>query len=109
MSTKEPKDAAVAAATGTAEDVPDMSLLSITNGENERGIPIVKFLDNMGAFAESFTLQALAELLIGAYTKLHSKLKAYDISLTQKWSYLFVSVCMCHCLLDIIFKCALIF
>jgi hypothetical protein len=84
MSTEEPKDAVVAAAMGTAEDVPDMSLLSITDGENERGIPIVKFIDDVGAFAESFTPPASAELLIGAYTELHSKFKTYEISLTQK-------------------------
>ena len=66
------------------ENIPDMSLLSITDGENERGIPVVKFIDDVGAFAESFTPPASAELLIGAYTELHSKFKTYEISLTQK-------------------------
>ena len=66
------------------EAIPDMSLLSITDGENERGIPVVKFIDDVGAFTESFTPPASAELLIGAYTELHSKFKTYEISLTQK-------------------------
>ena len=78
---------APAAAAATEENIPDMSLLSITDGENERGIPIVKFIDNVGEFAESFTPPASAELLIGAYTELHSKFKTYEISLTQKREY----------------------
>lgn len=69
---------------GDEEAIPDMSLLSITDGENERGIPVVKFIDDVGAFTESFTPPASAELLIGAYTELHSKFKTYEISLTQK-------------------------
>ena len=88
MSEQETKDTgAVTAAAGKPkgeEDIPDMSLLSITDGENERGIAVVKFIDDVGAFAESFTPTATAELLIGAYTELHSKFKTYEISLTQK-------------------------
>ena len=88
MSEQESKDAA-AADSGAADkqeepEIPDMSLLSITDGENVRGIPVVKFIDDVGAFAESFTPPASAELLIGAYTELHSKFKTYEISLTQK-------------------------
>jgi hypothetical protein len=97
MSTEEEtKDAAVVAT--TADDIPDMSLLSITDGENERGIPVVKFIDDVGAFADSFTPPASAELLIGAYTELHSKFKTYEISLTQKRE-LFGGVCECDVLL----------
>jgi len=70
-----------------SEKIPDMSLLSITDGENERGIPVVKFIDDVGAFAESFTPAASAELLIGAYTELHSKFKTYEISLSQKRTF----------------------
>jgi hypothetical protein len=96
MSTEEEtKDAAVA--TAQADDIPDMSLLSITDGENERGIPVVKFIDDVGAFVESFTPPASAELLIGAYTELHSKFKTYEISLTQKRE-LFGGVCGCDVL-----------
>lgn len=75
---------AKAPAAAAEENIPDMSLLSITDGENERGIPVVKFIDDVGAFADSFTPPASAELLIGAYTELHSKFKTYEISLTQK-------------------------
>lgn len=77
-------------------NIPDMSLLSITDGENERGIPVVKFIDDVGAFTESFTPPASAELLIGAYTELHSKFKTYEISLTQKRTLLLIIVC-CAC------------
>jgi len=86
MSEEEAKDTGAIAAGSAAkeEDIPDMSLLSITDGENERGIPLVKFIDDVGAFADSFTPPASAELLIGAYTELHSKFKTYEISLTQK-------------------------
>ena len=62
----------------------DMSLLSITDGENERGIPFVKFIDDVEAFANTFNPPATAELLIGAYSELHSKFKTFETSLTQK-------------------------
>jgi hypothetical protein len=64
---------------------PDMSLLDITEGENERKIPIAKFIDDVGAFCSSFTpVPASAELLIGAYTELHAKYKSFEVSLTNK-------------------------
>ena len=81
---------------GEEETIPDMSLLSITDGENERGIPVVKFIDDVGAFTQSFTPPASAELLIGAYTELHSKFKTYEISLTQKRTFVCV-VCYFNC------------
>ena len=84
---EEAKATAAPAAGEGGESIPDMSLLSITDGENERGIPVVKFIDDVGAFADSFTPPASAELLIGAYTELHSKFKTYEISLTQKREY----------------------
>lgn len=62
----------------------DMSLLSITEGENERGIPFVKFIDDVEVFANTFSPPASAELLIGAYSELHSKFKTFETSLTQK-------------------------
>eukprot|EP00539_Tryblionella_compressa_P000980 CAMPEP_0178742454 /NCGR_PEP_ID=MMETSP0744-20121128/5689_1 /TAXON_ID=913974 /ORGANISM="Nitzschia punctata, Strain CCMP561" /LENGTH=207 /DNA_ID=CAMNT_0020395409 /DNA_START=70 /DNA_END=693 /DNA_ORIENTATION=+ len=65
-------------------NVEDMSLLSITDGENERGIPVVKFIEDVDAFANSFSPPATAELLIGAYSELHSKFKTFETSLTQK-------------------------
>ena len=44
--------------------VDDMSLLSITDGENDRGIPLVKFIEDVDAFANSFTPPSSAELLM---------------------------------------------
>lgn len=68
---------------------PDMSLLDITEGENERKIPIAKFIDDVGAFCSSFTpVPASAELLIGAYTELHAKYKSFEVSLTNKQQHL---------------------
>ena len=69
--------------------VDDMSLLSITDGENDRGIPLVKFIEDVDAFATSFTPPSSAELLIGAYSELHSKFKTFETSLTQKSKFLF--------------------
>lgn len=73
-----------AAAAATTTRVEDMSLLSITDGENERGIPIVKFIEDVDTFANQFTPPASAELLIGAYSELHSRFKTFETSLVQK-------------------------
>lgn len=62
----------------------NISLLDITSGENERGIPFAKFIDDVGAFAGSFTPPVSAELLIGAFTELFSKFKSFETSLTRK-------------------------
>jgi len=62
----------------------ETSLLHITDGENDRGIPVVKFIDDVDLFADSFSPPASAELLIGAYSELHSKFKTFETSLTQK-------------------------
>mmetsp|Transcript_14021 Transcript_14021/g.39296 ORF Transcript_14021/g.39296 Transcript_14021/m.39296 type:complete len:212 (-) Transcript_14021:532-1167(-) len=64
--------------------VENLSLLSITEGENDRGIPLVKFIDDVDAFANSFSPPSSAELLIGAYSELHSKFKTFETSLSQK-------------------------
>lgn len=61
-----------------------LNLSSITDGQNERGIPCVKFIEDIGAFADSFTPVSSAEILIGAFTDLFSKFKAYETSLGQK-------------------------
>jgi hypothetical protein len=71
-------------ATAAATRVEDMSLLSIADGENERGIPVVKFIEDVEAFANQFTPPASAELLIGAYSELHSRFKTFETSLVQK-------------------------
>ena len=70
--------------TGDTPRLEDMSLLSITDGENERGIPFVKFIDDVEAFARTFSPPATAEVLIGAYSELHSKFKTFETSLGQK-------------------------
>ncbi|KAG7343455.1 prefoldin subunit domain containing protein [Nitzschia inconspicua] len=69
---------------GKKQNIEDMSLLSIADGENARGIPIVKFIEDVEDFANSFTPPASAELLIGAYSELHSKFKTFETSLNQK-------------------------
>ena len=68
-------------------NVEDMSLLSITSGENGRGIPIVKFIDDVEEFATSFKPMASAELMIGAYSELHQKFKTFETSLNSKSKY----------------------
>mmetsp|Transcript_152 Transcript_152/g.318 ORF Transcript_152/g.318 Transcript_152/m.318 type:complete len:194 (-) Transcript_152:252-833(-) len=64
--------------------VANISLESITEGENSRGIPTTKFLDDIETFANSFSPPASPELLIGAYSDLYSKFKAYEQQLSQK-------------------------
>ena len=66
-----------------AEDS-SLKLESVTDGQTERGIPIVKYLEDIGEFANQFNPPASAELLIGAYTDLFSKFKAFETRLTQK-------------------------
>lgn len=81
-------DAAKATAieTGSSEEdaVANISLDSITEGKNDRGIPATKFLDDIEVFADSFKPPASPELLIGAYSDLFSKFKAYEQQLEQK-------------------------
>lgn len=81
------------------EAVANMSLMDIIEGENDRGIPTAKFVDDLGAFAESFTPVASAELLIGAYTELHTKYKSFEITLNQKRK-LSLSTVFWHCWLE---------
>lgn len=69
------------------DDIPEMSLLDITEGENERGIPVAKFIDDVQQFAEQFTPVAPAELLIGAYSELHQKYKTFEAQLVNKRKY----------------------
>ena len=62
----------------------NISMDSVVEGTTERGIPIVKYIEDIGGFAEQFTPPASAELLIGAYTDLFSQFKTYEARLTQK-------------------------
>ena len=91
---KRNETAAVAKSGGGTASTPveDMSLLSITDGENARGIPFVKFIDDVDAFANTFSPPASAEILIGAYSELHSKFKTFETSLTQKSKFVVLFV-----------------
>jgi hypothetical protein len=62
----------------------NLNLESITDGLNERRIPIVKFIADVGAFAETFSPPASAELLIGAYSGLLSKFQDHEKALAHK-------------------------
>ncbi|KAL7489826.1 hypothetical protein ACHAW6_015572 [Cyclotella cf. meneghiniana] len=64
--------------------VSNISLESITEGKNARGIPHAKFVEDIESFANSFNPPASPELLIGAYSDLFSKFKAYEQQLSQK-------------------------
>lgn len=64
--------------------VADLSLKDITSGENERGIPATKFIEDIDSFVNSFDPPATSELLIGAFSDLFSKYKQYENRLTQK-------------------------
>lgn len=67
------------------EIIPDLRLDDITDGKNERGIPAVKFIEDISGFSSSFQpVPASAELLIGAFTQLHTKYKASEQNLRQK-------------------------
>ena len=74
--------------------IQNINLELITNGKNERGIPKVKFIDDVTTFANSFknddgssNSTASAEVLIGAFTDIFQKYKAYETNLTQKRKY----------------------
>lgn len=66
------------------EEVPNLNLSHITNGETERGIPLAKFIENVDDFARTFQPPAQAELLIGAYSDLMNRYKVYETRLSQK-------------------------
>jgi hypothetical protein len=96
---------------GSEADVPDMSLEDITEG-SRRGIPKVKFLDDIEAFANSFTPPAQPELLIGGFSQLHVKYKSTEASLQNKrtcvvvenWLHgLHIHFCVCSTLHDAFF------
>jgi hypothetical protein len=70
----------------------NISLLDITSGENDRGIPFCKFIDDVGVLAASFTPPASAEVLIGAFTELYSKFKSFETSLIRKGKYYIRSI-----------------
>jgi hypothetical protein len=57
---------------------------SITDGSNGRGIPKVKFVEDIGDFAETFDPPASTEILIGAFSDLYAKYKSSENMLIQK-------------------------
>ncbi len=66
------------------ENLSNIGLDSITDGKNDRGIPATRFIDDIESFVNSFDPPASSELLIGAYSDLFSKFKAYEQQLEQK-------------------------
>jgi hypothetical protein len=79
--------ASIKASMGDKGIVEEEHVLDITDGENERKIPAAKFIDDIGAFSESFQPPASAELLIGAYSELHNKYKTFEVTLTRKRTF----------------------
>ena len=78
------EESATTSSTKDDEAIANISMESITEGTNDRGIPATKFLDDIDMFANSFNPPASSELLIGAYSDLYSKFKAYEQQLEQK-------------------------
>jgi len=62
----------------------NISFESVTDGMTERGIPIIKYVEDITEFSNQFTPPASAELLIGAYTDLFSKFKTLEARMTQR-------------------------
>jgi prefoldin subunit 5 len=69
-------------------DIPNLTVSDIIEGRSERGIPIAKFIDDVGAFSDSFDPPAPAELIIGAYTDLHGQYKYFESNFIQKQRHL---------------------
>jgi hypothetical protein len=67
--------------------VPNMRIHSIIEGDNERGIPHAKFIDDVDVFSATFDPPASAELLIGAYSDLIAKYRNFETQLSQKGTY----------------------
>jgi hypothetical protein len=70
------------------DDLVHLALVDITDvidPPHPRGIPAVKFLEDIHEYVESFAPKRVtAELLIGAYTQLHTKYKLSESSLLRK-------------------------
>ncbi len=77
-------NAAAAEASNDDAPVANISLQNIIDGTNERSIPKTKFIDDIDMFSGSFDPPASSELLIGAYSDLHSKFKQIEQQLTEK-------------------------
>ena len=61
-----------------------LSIESITDGVSERGIPNVKFVEEIDSFSKSFNPPASAELMIGAFSDIFGKMKGVEGTLGQR-------------------------
>lgn len=61
-----------------------LSIESITDGFSTRDIPLVKFVENIDLFSQEFHPPASAELMIGAFSDLFSKLKGVEVTLSER-------------------------
>ena len=71
------------------QDITEIPPANSLDGENgvyqSTTIPKVKFIDDISEYVQSFTPKIVtAELLIGAYTQLHTKYKLSETSLLRK-------------------------
>ena len=79
-----PTNAAAEAGNDNEAPIANISLQNIIDGTNERSIPKTKFIDDIEMFRFSFDPPASPELLIGAFSDLHSKFKQIEQQLTEK-------------------------
>jgi hypothetical protein len=81
----------------TEAESTSLSIESITDGFSSRDIPIVKFVEDIDVFSNEFHPPASAELMIGAFSDLFSKLKGVESTLSERCEYSLV-VCLFVCL-----------
>ena len=72
------------AALTTEAEQTSLSFESITEGVNDRDIPIVKFVENIDSFSSSFDPPASAELMIGSFTDLFGKMKSVEQTMANR-------------------------
>ena len=61
-----------------------LSIKSITEGSTERGLPKVKFIDDIDIFSNSFDPPASVELMIGAFSDLFGSMKSLESTLDMR-------------------------
>ena len=71
----------------TEAESTSLSIESITDGFSSRDIPIVKFVEEIDIFSNQFHPPASAELMIGAFSDLFSKLKGVESTLSERCEY----------------------
>lgn len=72
------------AALTTEAEQTSLSFESITEGVNDRDIPIVKFVEDIDSFSSSFDPPASAELMIGSFTDLFGKMKSVEQTMANR-------------------------